>query len=260
MRWSWHLCWPLLLAALAIARPGLRQDPISRLTAEDLARGKQLFIGHCALCHGIEGTGGRGPSLNRPTLRRVADNQSLFGVIRSGIEGSEMPAVWQMTDREIWQVAGYVRSLGRTAVEKLPGDPVKGKAIYESKGGCAVCHIVRGQGGSLGPDLTDVGARRSPAYLREALTDPGASAPEGFLMVNVTTRDGGKVRGTRVNEDSFTIQLRDASNRFHSYRKLELAEVNKEFSASTMPSYKTTLTAPEIDDLVAYLASLRGEK
>jgi putative heme-binding domain-containing protein len=119
---------------------------------------------------------------------------------------------------------------------------------------------VRGQGGSLGPDLSEVGARRSPAYLREALTDPGASAPEGFLVISVTTRDGRRVRGTRINEDSFTIQLRDANNRFHSFRKRELAEVNKEFGASTMPSYQTTLTASEIDDLVAYLASLRGEK
>jgi hypothetical protein len=79
-------------------------------------------------------------------------------------------------------------------------------------------------------------------------------------VVRVASRDGRRVRGTRVNEDSFTIQLRDASNRFYSFRKLDLAEVQKEFGVSTMPSYKTTLTAAEIDDLVAYLASLRGEK
>ena len=67
------------------------------------------------------------------------------------------------------------------------------------------------------------------------------------------------VRGVRVNEDSFTIQLRDDSNRFRSFRKSDLKELKKEFDVSTMPSYKS-LTAVELDDLVAYLASLRGEK
>ncbi len=258
MKWRWHLCLLALLAVVsAIARSA--QDPISTLTADDLARGKQMFVAHCALCHGIEGTGGSGPVLNHPTLRRAADNQALFGAIKAGLEGSEMPGFWQLTDREIWQVAGYVRSLGRTAVVKLPGDPIKGQAIYDAQG-CAVCHIVRGQGASPGPDLTDVGARRSPAHLRESLLDPGASVPKGFLVVSVVTRDGQKLRGPRVNEDSFTIQLRDARNRFHSFRKLDLQSVKKEFGVSNMPSYKTALTASEIDDLVAYLASLRGEK
>ena len=171
-----------------------------------------------------------------------------------------MPDAWQMTDREVWQVAGYVRSLGRTAVLRLPGDPAKGKEYYEGKGGCAACHIVSGRGGNLGPDLTDIGARRSGTYLREALIDPGASVPEKFLVVSVVARDSHRVRGIRSNEDSFTIQIRDASNVFHSFRKLDLTELKKEFGASLMPGYRDVFAASEIDDLVAYLAGLRGEK
>jgi len=248
----------VLVAILIGAAPN--QDQISKLTADDLARGQKLFVAQCALCHGIGGTGGRGPSLNQPDLRRAADNRALFQTIRNGIQGSEMPDAWQMTDREVWQVAGYVRSLGRTAVLKLPGDPARGKEYYEAKGGCAACHIVSGRGGNLGPDLTDIGARRSAAYLRESLIDPGASVPENFLVVSVVTRDGRRVRGIRSNEDSFTIQIRDASNVFHSFRKLDLTELKKEFGASLMPAYRDVLTASEIDDLVAYLAGLRGEK
>jgi len=67
------------------------------------------------------------------------------------------------------------------------------------------------------------------------------------------------VRGIRVNEDSFTIQLRDAGNRFHSFRKSELSSLKKEFGESLMPGYASKFTAAELDDLVAYLASLRGE-
>jgi len=250
----------LLTAAAISLGKSIPQDQIPKLTPNDLTAGKKIFVGQCALCHGIGGTGGRGPALNRPDLPRAADNKALFNTIKNGIPETEMPEAWQMTDREIWQVAGYVRSLGRTAVSRLPGDPARGRQIYDSKGGCAVCHIIGGRGGSFGPALTEIGARRSAAHLREALLDPGASVPEGFLVVSIVKRDGHKVRGTRLNEDSFTIQLRDASNAFHSFRKLDLAEVNKEPGVSTMPSYRDALSASEIDDLVAYLAGLRGGK
>jgi putative heme-binding domain-containing protein len=249
----------ILLGGLAIVSASPQDDAIAKLTAGELERGRQMFVGHCAVCHGIEGTGGRGPSLNHPSLPRAADDKALVKVIQNGIEGSEMPEAWQLSEREVWQVAGYVRSLGRRAVVKLPGDAEKGKKLYDSKGGCAACHIVRGTGGALGPELTDIGARRSAAYLREALIDPATSTPEGFLVVRVTTRDGKKLWGVRVNEDSFTIQLRDSSGRFHSFRKLDLTQLTKDFKAELMPSYRDFNPA-EMDDLVAYLASLRGEQ
>ena len=249
----------LAASAISVAKPPY-QDQIPKLTANDLAQGKKIFVGQCALCHGIGGTGGRGPALNRPDLPRAPDNRALFSLIKNGIPDTEMPEAWQRTDREIWQVAGYVRSLGRSAVSKPPGDQVRGRQIYDSKGGCANCHIIGGIGGSFGPALSEIGARRSAAYLREALIHPGASVPEGFLVVNIVTQNGQKVRGTRLNEDSFTIQLRDANGDFRSFRKLELAEVNKEPGASTMPSYRDLLSTSEIDDVVAYLAGLRGGK
>jgi putative heme-binding domain-containing protein len=169
-----------------------------------------------------------------------------------------------MDDREIRQVARYVRSLGRAGVTPLPGDPAKGKALY-ARGDCSRCHAVRGQGGVLGPDLTDVGARRGAAHLRRILLDPGSSKVLdsngylAFLNVRVATRDGRVVQGLRVNEDSFTIQIRDADDRLHSFEKRELVETKREPDASAMPAYAKTLSGSEIDDLVAYLSGLRGE-
>jgi cytochrome c oxidase cbb3-type subunit III len=246
----------LFAGALFSTAPTASQE--RKPNPDSLAQGKRLYVGHCALCHGIEGTGGRGPSLNQPQLRNVTAGLSLPKIIREGIRETEMPGFWQLSDREITLVADYVHSLGRSTLAKLPGDAARGKAIFDA--GCAGCHIVQGQGGNLGPDLTMVGARRSPAYLRETMTDPGRAAPEGFLIVDVTTSDGRRIRGLRANEDSFTIQVRDANNRFHSFRKNEIKELKKEFGASMMPSYKDSLSAKELDDLVAYLASLRGER
>lgn len=257
---SYQLLVVLLLGGLAIAAASPQDDQIAKLTAGELEHGRQMFVAHCAVCHGIEGSGGRGPSLNHPSLRRVTGDKALFSLIQNGVEGSEMPAAWQLSEREVWQVAGYVRSLGRTTPVKLPGDADNGKRLYESKGGCAACHIVRGRGGVLGPELTDIGARRSAAYLREAVVDPGISAPEGYLVVRVTTQDGKKIWGVRVNEDSFTIQLRNSAGRFHSFRKAGLTQLKKDFNAALMPSYRDAFNATEMDDLIAYLASLRGEQ
>ncbi len=243
----------LLVFVLAAARP----DPTA-LKPADLAQGRKIYNNQCALCHGIGGAGGRGPALDQPKLQRAATPAALIKVIQDGIPNSEMPGFWSLNNREVRQVAGYVRSLGRMQTVKLAGDAIRGKALFETN--CAACHVVRGQGGVAGPELSEIGARRSPVYLRAALLDPNAATPEGFLVVSVTAAGGQRVRGVRVNEDSFSIQLRDANNRIYSFRKSDLQEVKKEFGVSTMPSYKDAFTAAELDDLIAYLASLRGEK
>ena len=49
-----------------------------------------------------------------------------------------------------------------------------------------------------------------------------------------------------------------AGNRFHSFRKAGLARLEKEFGKTLMPSFGAALSAGELDDLVAYLAGLRG--
>src|SRR5262249_54411576 len=151
----------------------------------------------CSLCHGQTGTGGKGPNLAQPVLPRAATDETLIEVIREGVRGTEMPGFWQLTDREAKQLAMYVRSLGRIKPEKLAGDATRGKTLYESKG-CASCHIVRGVGTGIGPELSEIGARRSGAYLRDAIVNPGAAVPEGFLVVSVTAA-GSKIRGMRVN-------------------------------------------------------------
>ena len=86
----------LLADLVAFAR-----SPISKQTVADLARGRRLFQGQCARCHGMDGAGGAGPGLNRSVLGRAPDDQALFSVIKEGIRSTEMPAAWQMIDQEI---------------------------------------------------------------------------------------------------------------------------------------------------------------
>jgi cytochrome c oxidase cbb3-type subunit 3 len=249
---------PIFVTTLA-----LMQNPA------DIQQGKLLFEGLCSRCHGFEGAGGEGPNLNRP-LTRAQNDESLRAIIRDGIPDRGMPRVRRTTDNEQRQLIAYVRSLGRATPATGVGDAAKGGGVYQ-RSGCASCHVVKGEGGTTGPELTTIGFQRGPDYLRQAVLDPAATLPHGsqpvpsrnldeYLPVRVVTRDGREVRGARINEDSFTIQLRDSNNQFHSFRKADLRQVEKEFGKSLMPAYKDRLSASDVNDLVAYLSSLGGAK
>ena len=137
---------------------------------------------------------------------------------------------------------------------------MRGQDLYQTKGRCAQCHIIRGQGGSLGPELTEIGARRSAAHLRTAILDPQSTLPEEFLQVRLVTKDGRAISGVRLNEDTFTIQVRDLSGNLHSFVKEDLKVLQKEAGKSPMPSFKGVFSTSEVDDLIAYLASQRGKQ
>jgi putative heme-binding domain-containing protein len=195
--------------------------------------------------------------LTRPKLRRAPEDVTLVKILTEGIRGTEMPsALDTMSEQEIRQTAAYVRSLGKIDPKPVPGDPEAGAALYR-KGNCATCHSLHGEGGVAGPDLTDIGERRSVDYMRESLVTPEAELPENYLLVSVTNNDGLSVRGVRLNEDSFSIQMRDSEGRSYSFWKTELKSIEKQRGKSGMPSYKSRLAPLELTDLVAYLASLK---
>lgn len=223
----------------------------------DLQRGEKLFQVHCALCHGRNGEGGRGPTLARARLSHAPDDAALLKVLEDGIRGTEMPAASALSEREMRQTAAYVRSLGKVALKPVPGDAARGAEIYRGKGNCAACHSLHGTGGVAGPDLAGIGDLRSAAYLRESLTNPGTAVPEGYLLITVVPNAGERVTGSRVNEDSFSIQILDNAGRVHSFWKRDLAEVSRQRGKSPMPSYQGQLSDVELTDLVAYLTSLK---
>lgn len=238
--------------------PKLAAEHPAKGEAPDTAAGKKVFELHCAVCHGIEGKGGgRGPNLNRAHLEHAPDDAALKSLVEDGIP-PEMPGAWYMSEKGVANVVAYVRSLSAIPAEPVPGDAARGAGVY-AKGGCANCHIVAGEGTGFGPELTEVGARRGALYLRECLVKPSAKLPEGFLWVEATTASGEAVRGIRVNEDTFSIQIKDSSGVFHSLRKQELKELRKLRGETPMPSYEQIFSAAELQDLIAYLTSLRGK-
>jgi putative heme-binding domain-containing protein len=226
-------------------------------TAEGLEQGIALFQTHCSYCHGARGEGGRGADLTTGQYRHGGTDANLFATVRNGIPGTEMPAV-RATDDEVWKMVAFVKKLGTLATnEKAPGDPAAGKAVYDGKGGCGACHSIGREGGSLGPDLSDVGRRRDLKYLEESLVTPEADVPVRYRAIRVVTKPGQTIAGIRLNEDDISIQLRDEKDNLRSFLKENIREIRYD-KPSLMPAYGSTLSRKEIEDVVAYLSGLRG--
>lgn len=254
----------LLLAGLALAA-----HPLLAQSDEDVASGKVLFESQCSRCHGVGATGGAGPALNRPVLRRASTDDQIVEIILGGIPGTAMVSFWNLSEADARHVTAYIRSLGRKPPEVVAGNAARGERLYQSKGKCSSCHILGGQGAGWAPDLTDAGVRLSVAQIRQALIEPGAEQPisplpsmhgpyPAFLAIDATTASGARIRGTRVTEDDFTLVVRDASGKLHSLEKQRLTRLVKTPSMSPMPSYSGVFTPEELDDVIAYLANQRG--
>ena len=248
----------LLLAQITDYSILARQNP--HTSAADIERGQRSFMGQCAGCHGPRGEGAKGPPLNRRQLEHARNDFELFRVIRGGIAGTEMPSAIQVTDKAIWQTAAFVRTLAAGDGALPRGNAVAGESLYLNKGGCAACHLNRASaapGRAFGPDLSEIGLKRSPVHLRQSLVDPAADLPDGFLQVSFQ-HQGRDFQALRLNEDTFSVRLQQFNGPVRSFWKRDLQKYTPEWGKSPMPSYQGKLTETEMDDLVAYLATLKG--
>ena len=219
-------------------------------------RGKRTFRDSCQVCHGGDARGARGPALATGAFLHGNEDRQLFENIRRGIAGTQMPG-FELTNDQIWELVTYLQSLSGTAVEEsVAGDAAAGERIFQGKGGCLACHQVNGRGGRLGPDLSTVGRWASKA-LREAIVNPNQREGRERNVVVVKTRDGREIRGIRKNEDTFSLQLMDTGEQFHLLEKKSLAEVRYEDKSLMPADYGHRLSGEELDNLAAYLKTLR---
>ncbi|MBM3736110.1 MAG: c-type cytochrome [Acidobacteria bacterium] len=244
-----------LVAAIALAAPLFGQETLFG-TAADIESGTRWYRANCAVCHGLDARGGRGPDLTTGTFRHGGRDQDLFQSINEGIKGTEMPPI-RLEGRQTWQIIAFLRSLARRPkAVKGTGDPAAGRAVFEGKGGCTACHRVGDRGSRTGPDLSDAGLRLSREEIREALLRPDARVTPRNWYARAEYPGGRVVYGRRLNEDTHSAQLIDNDERLVSVLKSELKSF-RVVKESPMPPVEGRLTTAEIDGLVEYLAGLR---
>lgn len=270
---SFHPLRVAIIAAAALvmthsvaAKPkrGAQQSQFSAEVPQQ-APGKELFISNCSRCHGLDGSGGEGPNIQQSAEKLGADGMA--ATVKGGVAGTGMPAFSNLSDVQIRQIVSYVRGLTRLPASDtvLHGDANRGESLYQANG-CSECHMVRGEGGTLGPELTQIGAIRTAQEIRNALANPGANLPKTqanrdrgkwteYLIYRAVLNNGQTVEGMRINSDSFVILLEDAQGNLHSLSRTDLKSLEPETGKSFMPSYGDKLSASQLDDLIAYLAS-----
>ena len=233
-------------------------DTNPHTSAADLEAGRKLYIGKCGHCHGQNGEGGRGATLNTGQFRHGNSDREIFLIIRNGLPNTEMPGTFNAPEVDVWRIVAYVQQLNRQGLkETATGDAAAGLLVY-GKNGCAACHRINGKGGFLGPDLSDIGAKRAVRHLRESLLEPNADLPLDYRTVEVITITGKRSSGIHLNEDEYSLHLRDSQGSLLSFLKTELKEI-KLPRESLMPDYKS-LSKDELENLVGYLSSLRQKQ
>ncbi|MCH2183306.1 MAG: c-type cytochrome [Mariniblastus sp.] len=130
--------------------------------------------------------------------------------------------------------------------------PNRGRVVYEKT--CAACHLLYGQGGKVGPDLTGSN-RRDLEYLLLNSVDPSFDVAEGYRTLIIQTVDGRLLTGVLDEEDETRVVLRTADQPRVVIAKADI-EGRRLSRKSVMPEGQLDqLTEQEVVDLVKYLGT-----
>ena len=219
---------------------------------QSIEAGRSVYEARCVGCHGSDGAGGgHGPAIVDIRRPRAESKAAMRDLIRNGIPNTAMPA-FTIADAELDALVAYVDVLRAPAVDHpAAGDAAAGERFFTGKGNCSSCHMIRGRGGILGPDLSDLARERRTTEIEQALREPGASH-----AIAVHMRDGRTLRGLTRYESPFDLGVQGLDGTFHSISRSDIARVTAE--PPLMP--RVQATADEMRDLLAYLTRLTVDR
>ncbi|MGE5192984.1 MAG: c-type cytochrome [Deltaproteobacteria bacterium] len=251
-----------------LSAEAVEPKPTKELTPEEkaaLAEGQALFRGLCSGCHGGMGRGGKGPDLTDNRWLHGDKDEDIARVIKNGVPGTTMKKLGEsLKEKQIAVVIAYLRSLARAPGESnwkpyMPGDPKAGEQLFFDEKGkalCSKCHAVHNKGGRVGPALDRIASRRSPEFIMESIVQPSKFIDPLFEAVQVVTGEGKVLKGRRINETNFSIQMFEEDGRFHSFLKRDLEDF-RVMDTSMMPdNIAEQLTVKQLHDIFAFLMTL----
>jgi len=136
------------------------------------------------------------------------------------------------------------------------GDASRGKTLVESNA-CLDCHRIGDRGSRVGPNLSDIGTRRTPDRLQKAIVAPDDEVLFENRYVRVVTKDGTTITGRLLNQDAMSVQLMNPKEELKTYLRTNIREYTV-LDKGLMPSSQGKLSDQQVADIVAYLSSLKG--
>ena len=253
-----YICSIVLLASSLFAQQPARPDGSINdrvnFTKAEIQTGRHSLNAYCGRCHGRDGRGGRGPDLTDGVYKHVKKDKDILDIVANGIPGTAMAGIGDGAEDFLWSVVAYIRSEGAKATGKpaIVGDWKRGKKLFETHK-CNSCHWANGEGGRLGTDLTGIAA--TPDYVRESLENPNALVDGMHQPVTLLDADGKVISGKLLSEDTFTALVMTMDEELLSIPKNRVTI--KYSKVSLMPSFQNQLKKSDIDDLTAYVLSIK---
>ncbi len=247
----------LLIASTFSIRFSVAQEKPSK-PANSTAAGRNIYNASCSGCHGLDGHGSD-KAVNIAAgseVQHLPDSQ-VSSIIANGVPATGMPAFRSLSPKQVGEVVRYLRALqGKGETQALAGDARHGKEIFFGKGECSSCHTISGQGGFLGPDLSEYASTASAKAIHEEIVRARRNPGAGYRSAILTTADGQRLEGVIRNEDNFSVQFQSKDGNFHFFQRSQLAKFDR-LETSLMPTnYSERLTPRDIDDLVSFLISV----
>lgn len=253
----WHTAAAMLGAASLMTAMGQTppKNPVGH-GPEVVAQGRAAYNGICTACHGIDGgEGERAPALVGDRRFFRLSEGALYDTIENGIPGTAMPPLGKaLNNDDAWRIVVFIRAMRASASDTdVVGDVQHGNQVFAGKGGCIKCHTINGQGGRIGPDLSNVGAEMTLKHLRDSLTTETPMVL-GYKPVTVMLTNGKTVKGIAKNEDAFSLQLLDYDNHLHLIDKADVSREDAGAKSLMAHDYDKELSTAEFQDLLAMLA------
>jgi putative heme-binding domain-containing protein len=163
------------------------------------------------------------------------------------------PAPGKLNPRNLPSIAELARRAG---------DAARGKEVWAASfagaAQCSKCHMVRGAGGSVGPDLAMIGKKSAREALYESILQPSKAIADQYLQHQVTTTAEVTITGLLVEDTPSSITLRDANGKDTTIAKKDISGDVRKVKISIMPEdVVAALTEDELTDMVAYLETLK---
>jgi PQQ-dependent dehydrogenase (methanol/ethanol family) len=257
-------------AAMLFFQVSAQEAQPAGISIAEAALAEHDFNTTCASCHGENAGGGdRAPALvDNPHLRTL-DTAGIEAIIRSGQRA--MPSFASLPQAERSRLAAWLHSKNISGLQSAPPEQVAaGQAYFDGAGGCSGCHMVRGFGGSSGPDLSAIAARTTRAELERWLDAPTsmmgtkslgicpgyAFCPDTqWALQNIVLKSGEKLQGFARRRTEHEVVLQTLDGKFRPLSTEDIASIVQQAS-SYMPKFHGT--AVQRENLLAYLGTLGG--
>jgi putative heme-binding domain-containing protein len=251
-------------AAQILGKSKLSEPQLNSLASRQLTKAESVTL--LSLAEAFRG--GKSEPAGQALVAALTANEAATEILSTGQLGELLASYPEAVQSAAKPLIGRIEARQAERIKRLAelepllsgGDVGRGRAVfYSQKSQCSACHAIGREGGTLGPDLTSIGAIRSGRDILEAIVFPSASFVPGYEPMRVETKDD-VITGNIVREDSTAVVVKLNAVLEQRIPRTDIKSI-KPGTVSIMPEgLAAGLSKDELLDLLAFLQAQNGEQ